>query len=179
MTSGAAAATYSAGRRGYGPPVPGNFVLPAPNAYRTRFTRDGEHDWRGELDYAFDLIDRQSRGALAACLVEPILSSGGLIDLPVGYLRALQGKCVERGMLLILDEAQTGLGRTGAMFAFERDGIVPDILTLSKTLGAGLPLAAVLTTPEIEQRCHDRGYLFFTTHVSDPLPAAVGCTVLG
>jgi 2,2-dialkylglycine decarboxylase (pyruvate) len=178
MTSGAAAATYVAGRRGYGPPTPGNFALPAPNAYRTRFSSDGEHDWRGELDYAFDLIDRQSSGALAACMVEPILSSGGLIDLPVGYLRALKDKCVERGMLLILDEAQTGLGRTGAMFAFERDGVVPDILTLSKTLGAGLPLAAVVTTSEIEARCHERGYLFFTTHVSDPLPAAVGCTVL-
>jgi 2,2-dialkylglycine decarboxylase (pyruvate) len=178
MTSGAAAATYSAGRRGYGPPAPGNFALPAPNAYRTRFTVDGAHDWQGELDYAFDLVDRQSCGALAACLVEPILSSGGLIDLPVGYLRALQDKCVERGMLLILDEAQTGLGRTGAMFAFERDGVVPDILTLSKTLGAGLPLAAVVTTREIEARCHERGFLFYTTHVSDPLPAAVGATVL-
>ena len=55
-------------------------------------------------------------------------------------------------MLLILDEAQTGLGRTGTMFAYERDGIVPDILTLSKTLGAGLPLAAVLTTDEIEEQ---------------------------
>ena len=178
MTSGAAAATYSAGRRGYGPPAPGNFAIPAPNAYRPRFTRDGEPDWRGELDYAFDLVDRQSSGALAACLVEPILSSGGLIDLPVGYLRALRDKCVERGMLLVVDEAQTGLGRTGAMFAFERDGVVPDILTLSKTLGAGLPLAAVVTTEEIEARCHELGYLFFTTHVSDPLPAAVGCTVL-
>ena len=81
-------------------------------------------------------------------------------------------------MLLILDEAQTGLGRTGTMYAFERDGVVPDILTLSKTLGAGLPLAAVLTSAEIEERCHDRGFLFFTTHVSDPLPAAVGSTVL-
>ena len=178
MTSGAAAATYSAGRRGYGPPAPGNFAIPAPNAYRTRFSRDGEHDWRGELDYAFDLVDRQSSGALAACLVEPILSSGGLIDLPVGYLRALRDKCVARGMLLVVDEAQTGLGRTGAMFAFERDGVVPDILTLSKTLGAGLPLAAVVTTEEIEVRCHELGFLFFTTHVSDPLPAAVGCTVL-
>lgn len=178
MTSGAAAATYSAGRRGYGPPAPGNFAIPAPNAYRTRFSRDGEHDWQGELDYAFDLVDRQSSGALAACLVEPILSSGGLIDLPVGYLRALRDKCVARGMLLVVDEAQTGLGRTGAMFAFERDGVVPDILTLSKTLGAGLPLAAVVTTEEIEVRCHELGFLFFTTHVSDPLPAAVGCTVL-
>ena len=81
-------------------------------------------------------------------------------------------------MLLILDEAQTGIGRTGTMFAFERDGVVPDILTLSKTLGAGLPLAAVLTSTKIEALAHERGFLFYTTHVSDPLPAAVGLTVL-
>lgn len=174
MTSGARAATYSAGRRGYGPPAPGNFAIPAPNPYRSLF---GD-DWRTELDHHVDLVDRQSSGGLAAFIVEPILSSGGLLDLPPGYLAALREKCTERGMLLIIDEAQTGLGRTGEMFAFERDGVVPDILTLSKTLGAGLPLAAVVTTAEIEQRCHDRGHLFFTTHVSDPLPAAVGLTVL-
>jgi 2,2-dialkylglycine decarboxylase (pyruvate) len=81
-------------------------------------------------------------------------------------------------MLLILDEAQTGLGRTGTMFAFERDGVTPDILTLSKTLGAGLPLAAVLTTDAIEEEAHERGFLFYTTHVSDPLPAAVGLKVI-
>ena len=63
-------------------------------------------------------------------------------------------------------------------YAFERDGVVPDILTLSKTLGAGLPLAAVITSAEIEQTAADRGFLFFTTHVSDPLVAAVGNTVL-
>ena len=107
-----------------------------------------------------------------------MLSSGGVIDLPPGYLAALRDKCRERGMLLILDEAQTGLCRTGDWYAFQRDGVVPDILTLSKTLGAGLPLAAVLTTAEIEQEAHDRGFLFFTTHVNDPLPAAVGNTVL-
>jgi 4-aminobutyrate aminotransferase-like enzyme len=74
-------------------------------------------------------------------------------------------------MLLILDEAQTGMGRTGTMFAFERDGVVPDILVLSKTLGAGLPLAAVMTTDQISQTADDRGFLFYTTHVNDPLPA--------
>lgn len=81
-------------------------------------------------------------------------------------------------MLLILDEAQTGVGRTGHMFAFQRDGVVPDILTLSKTLGAGLPLAAVLTSRAIEEAAYDKGFVFLTTHVSDPLPAAVGLTVL-
>lgn len=179
MTGAAASATYSAGRRGYGPASAGSFVIPAPNAYRPRFTSaDGGNDWRRELDDAFELVDRQSTGSLAAFIAEPILSSGGILELPPGYLAALKRKCEERGMLLILDEAQTGVGRTGHMFAFQRDGVTPDIVTLSKTLGAGLPLAAVMTTEAIEQTAHERGFLFYTTHVSDPLTAAVGVTVL-
>ncbi|MEV0494115.1 aspartate aminotransferase family protein [Streptomyces atratus] len=179
MTQAAASATYSAGRKGYGPATPGNFAIPVPNAYRPDFTTaDGSLDWRRQLDFAFDLIDAQSTGSLAACLVEPILSSGGIIEPPAGYFAALHQKCRERDMLLILDEAQTGLCRTGTWYAFERDGVVPDILTLSKTLGAGLPLAAVVTSAEIEQEAYERGFLFFTTHVADPLVAAVGNTVL-
>lgn len=178
MTGGAASATYSAGRRGYGPAAVGSFAIPAPYPYRPRFERNGAYDWQAELDYAFDLVDRQSTGSLAAFIAEPILSSGGILDLPPGYLAALKVKCVERRMLLVLDEAQTGIGRTGLMFACQRDGVVPDVMTLSKTLGAGLPLAAVLTTAEIEERCHERGFLFYTTHVSDPLPAAVGLKVI-
>lgn len=179
MTGAAAAATYSAGRRGYGPVAAGSFVIPAPNSYRPRFARpDGSNDWQAELDDAFALIDRQSTGSLAAFIAEPILSSGGILELPLGYLAALKRKCAERGMLLILDEAQTGIARTGNMFAFQRDGVTPDILTLSKTLGAGLPLAAVMTSQAIEEKAHERGFLFYTTHVSDPLPAAVGVTVL-
>ncbi len=179
MTQAAASATYSSGRKGYGPAAPGNFAIPTPNPYRPDFTTpEGELDWQRQLDFGFDLIDAQSVGSLAACIVEPILSSGGVLEPPPGYLAALQRKCRERGMLLILDEAQTGLCRTGTWYAFERDGVVPDILTLSKTLGAGLPLAAVVTSREIEQTAHDRGFLFFTTHVSDPLVAAVGNTVL-
>ncbi len=179
MTGAAAAATYSAGHQGYGPTAPGNFAIPTPNPYRPDFTTaDGEFDWRRQLDYGFAMIDAQSSGSLAACIVEPILSSGGVIEPPPGYFAALAGKCRERGMLLIVDEAQTGLCRTGDWYAFQRDGIVPDILTLSKTLGAGLPLAAVITSEEIERRAHERGYLFYTTHVSDPLVAAVGNTVL-
>ena len=81
-------------------------------------------------------------------------------------------------MLLVVDEAQTGLGQHGTMFAIERDAVVPDVLTLSKTLGAGLPLSAVLTTAEIEARAFDLGFLFYTTHTSVPLPASVGLAVL-
>lgn len=179
MTQGAAAATYSSKRSGYGPVAPGNLAIPTPNAYRPDVPDgEGQLDWKRQLDLGFSLVDAQSTGSLAACIVEPILSSGGVIVPPPGYLAALAEKCRERGMLLILDEAQTGVGRTGLMYAFEREGVVPDILTLSKTLGAGLPLAAVITTESIERVAHERGFLFYTTHVSDPLVAAVGNTVL-
>ncbi|RAZ78194.1 aspartate aminotransferase family protein [Mesorhizobium atlanticum] len=179
MTGVAASATYSAGRKGYGPAAVGSLAIPAPNSFRPRFKNaDGSLDWQTELDDAFDLVDSQSTGNLAAFVAEPILSSGGILELPQGYLAALQQKCRERGMLLILDEAQTGIGRTGHMFAFQRDGVTPDILTLSKTIGAGLPLSAVMTTAEIEEEAHAKGFLFYTTHVSDPLPAAVGLAVL-
>lgn len=178
MTGGASAATYSHGRKGYGPVQPGSFAIPAPNTLRPRFGPRDSYDWKAELDYAFDLVDRQSTGNLAAFIAEPILSAGGLLVLPDGYLSALKDRCRRRGMLLILDEAQTGLGRTGFNFAFEREDVKPDILTLSKTLGAGLPLAAVVTSKDIEETCHSRGFLFYTTHVSDPLPAAIGAKVV-
>jgi 2,2-dialkylglycine decarboxylase (pyruvate) len=178
VTGGAAAATYSGGRRGHGPTLPGVLTLPTPHAYRSPFNRNGGYDWRAEFEFGWEMIDRQSTGQLAAILVEPILSSGGIIELPQGYLSALRDKGRERGMLLILDEAQTGMGRTGDNFAFEREGVVPDILNLSKTLGAGLPLSATVTTTEIEERCHDKGFLFYTTHAADPLPAAVGRKVI-
>ena len=179
VTGGAASATYSSSRKGYGPAQPGALVLPAPDTYRSRFIdARGVYDWRSELELGFELVDRQSTGALAACIIEPILSSGGVLEPPEGYMAALAAKCRERDMQLIFDEAQTGLGSTGHLFACERDGVVPQYLTLSKTLGAGLPLAAMLTTAEIEDEAAARGFLFYTTHASDPLPAAVGLKVI-
>jgi 2,2-dialkylglycine decarboxylase (pyruvate) len=93
MTGAAASATYAHGRKGYGPAQPGSFAIPAPNSYRPGFGDASHYDWKAELDYAFDLIDRQSTGALAAFIAEPILSSGGILDLPEGYLAALKSHC--------------------------------------------------------------------------------------
>jgi 4-aminobutyrate aminotransferase-like enzyme len=178
FTPAPGAATFSVGRKGYGPQLPGNLILPVPYAYRSPFRHpDGSYDWRTELDYGWDLIDRQSTGALAAVMIEPIVSAGGIITLPEGYLKALKEHCEKRGMLLIVDEAQTGMGRTGNVFAFEHEGVVPDILTLSKTLGAGLPLGATVVTDEVERVCNERGFFYYTTHQNDPLVAAVGAKV--
>ena len=178
VTGGASATTFNGARRGYGAPTPGALALPTPHPYRSPFASNNEYDWRAELDWGFESIDRQSVGSLAAMIAEPILSSGGIIELPEGYLVALAEHCRSRGMLLILDEAQTGLGRTGDRFAFEHEGVVPDILTLSKTLGAGLPLSATVASTEVEQACYERDFLFYTTHAADPLPAAVGRKVI-
>ena len=79
-----------------------------------------------------------------AVLVEPIQGEGGVVVPPEGYLRELRYLCDEHGLLLICDEVQTGIGRTGTLFAFQREGVIPDILTLGKGLGGGVPISAVL-----------------------------------
>jgi 4-aminobutyrate aminotransferase-like enzyme len=183
MTGASLGAQYHSGRSGYGPNMIGNLALPTPNAYRSIFRhQDGSYDWKTELEYGLDLLAKQSCGSLAAIILEPILSSGGMLELPPGYLKAIRMHCDARGMLMIVDEAQTALGRAGDMFAFthhpEDEGVVPDIVTLSKTLGNGIPLSAVLTSNRIAQYAKENGFLFYTTHINDPLPAAVGDKVL-
>ena len=81
-------------------------------------------------------------------------------------------------MLLVFDECQTGLGRLGELYGFEVYDVVPDFLVLSKTLGGGVPIGAVITTPEIEAICHSQGFVHVTSHVSDPMPAAAARAVL-
>jgi 2,2-dialkylglycine decarboxylase (pyruvate) len=178
LTGGAAALTLAAGRRGYGPTLPGSFALPAPYAYRCPVRHcDGACDCTC-LEAGFDLFDQASVGSPAAVVVEPVLSAGGVIVPPPGYFARLLELCEERGMLVVFDECQTGLGRLGTMYGFEHYGVVPDFLVLSKTLGGGVPIGAVVTTPAIEADCHDRGFVHVTSHVSDPLPAAAAKAVL-
>lgn len=195
MTRDAQGVQYQAGRHGHGTVAPnssqelplplagpvfqGQHMLPQPNSYRSIFRHDdGSHDWRTELDYGWGMVDQASCGSLAACMIECIQGDGGVHVLPDGYIAAIKDHCKRRGMLLIIDEAQTGLGRTGEMFAFEGDGVVPDILTISKPLGNGLPISAVITSAEIDKRGKERGFLFFTTHGNDALVAAVAEKVI-
>jgi 2,2-dialkylglycine decarboxylase (pyruvate) len=178
LTGGAAALTLAAGHRGYGPVMPGSFALPAPYAYRCPVRHcDGNCDCTC-LEAGFDLFDQASVGSPAAVVAEPVLSAGGVIVPPPGYFARLAELCMERGMLLVLDECQTGLGRLGTMYGFELYRLVPDFLVLSKTLGGGIPIGAVLTSAAIEEDCFERGFLHVTSHVSDPLPAAAAKAVL-
>src|SRR5215207_10304515 len=138
---------------------------------------DGECDCSC-LEAGFELFDQASVGSPAALLTEPVLSAGGVIVPPPGYFVRMAELCAERDMLLIFDECQTGLGRLGSMYGFEIYNVVPDFLVLSKTLGGGVPVSAVITTPDIEERCFELGFTHVTSHVSDPLPAAAAEAVL-
>lgn len=111
----------------------------------------------------------------AAVLVEPIQGEGGVVVPPAGYLRALRDVTGELGVLLILDEVQTGIGRTGRLFCHEWEEIVPDVLTLGKGLGGGVPIAATLGTQRV--CCFDFGEQGGTFHGA-PLACRVALAVL-
>src|SRR5438876_5367235 len=178
LQAGVASLNLAGGHAGYGPLMPGTLALPAPYAYRCPIRHcNGTCDCSC-LEAGFELVDQQSVGSLCAVIAEPVLSAGGIIVPPDGYFRRLRELCDARGMLLVLDEAQTGFGRLGTMFGFEQDGIVPDFVAVSKTLGGGIPLAATITNSLIEEDCVRKGFLHVTSHVSDPLPAAAGLAVL-
>jgi len=178
LLAGISSVNFSMAHAGYGPLLPGAFAVPAPYAYRCPVRHcDGACDCTC-LEVGFELLDEQSVGSLCAFVAEPVLSAGGIIVPPDGYFRRARELCDERGMLLVLDEAQTGFGRLGMMFGFEHDGVVPDLVAVSKTLGGGFPLAATITSGAIEEDCVRKGFLHVTSHVSDPLPAAAGLAVL-
>ena len=179
ITGGASSVSMASDRKGYGVPAPGVFVIPEPNAYRPYV--DGvsaEESALAGLEFGLKIFDMQSSGRGAAIIVEPVISAGGVLVPPRAFMQALRKAADDRGMLLIFDEAQTAFGRIGVKTGSDYFGVVPDIMTMSKTLGGGLPLAAVATTAKIEEVLHERHFTFYTSHVSDPLTAEVGLAVL-
>lgn len=115
---------------------------------------------------------------IAAVIAEPILSAGGMLFPPSGYLAELKEIAHRNGALFIVDEAQTGFGRTGKWFAIEHHGVEPDILTMSKSLGNGFPVAAVITTADIADRVVGSGLWNLSSHQSDPIAASAVAAVI-
>jgi 2,2-dialkylglycine decarboxylase (pyruvate) len=126
------------------------------------------------LKTSFELAQSNFTGKPAAVIMEPILSAGGVVVPPPGYVRALRDLCHDYGMLLIMDESQTGLGKTGRMWGHEHEDMVPDIITVSKHFGAGLPISAVCTTADIAERAAANGYVATRSHACDPITCSAG-----
>jgi len=178
-TGGAGSISMASDRKGYGVPAPGVFVIPEPNSYRPYIpSLSEEQSALAGLELALKMFDMQSAGRGAAIIVEPVMSAGGVLVPPKSFMQALRKAADDRDMLLIFDEAQTAFGRIGTRTGSEYFDVIPDIMTMSKTLGGGLPVAAVATTAKIEDALHDKHFSFYTSHVSDPLAAEVGLAVL-
>ena len=131
-------------QKGFFPTMPGVTHVPYPNAYRPLFA--GADQGSAVLDYIESVLFRTNVPAseVAAILVEPIQGEGGYLVPPDGFLQGLRALCDRHGILLIADEVQSGIGRTGRMFAIEHWGVSADIITLAKGLGSGLPIGAVV-----------------------------------
>ena len=122
-----------------------------------------------------DAIRAVTNDRTVAVFIEPVLGEGGVIAADPGYLEGVRKWCDEKDILLILDEVQTGLGRTGRWFAYQHAGITPDVLTLAKALGGGFPIAAVLAAPRADVfEPGDHG----STFGGNPLACSVALTVL-
>jgi acetylornithine aminotransferase len=113
---------------------------------------------------------------IVAVMLEPVQGEGGVVLPPPGYLKALRAHCSNNGWLMILDEIQTGIGRTGHWFAFQHEGIVPDVMTLAKALGNGIPIGACLASAAVARLFTPGSH--GSTFGGNPLACRVGCTVL-
>jgi len=139
-------------QRGFFPSMPGVTHVPYPNNYRPLLA--GADQGRAVLRYIEDVlfVHNVPASEVAAVLVEPIQGEGGYLVPPDGFLQGLRELCDRHGILLIFDEVQSGIGRTGKMFAAQHWDVVPDIMTLAKGLGSGLPIGMVVAKRSIMQK---------------------------
>lgn len=137
-------------KRGCGPFAPEVYRLPYPDRFHNGDGLDEAAFVKRELARLEDAFtNRVEAEHVAAIIIEPVLGEGGSIPAPAAYMRGLRKICDQRGIMLIVDEVQTGFGRTGAWGAFEHSGIIPDLSTWAKSMGGGMPISAVLGKAEI------------------------------
>jgi 4-aminobutyrate aminotransferase len=137
---------------GFFPTMPGVTHVPYPNSFRPLFA--GADQGRAVLDYIENHLFASNvpSSEVAAILIEPIQGEGGYLVPPDGFLQGLRALCDRHGILLIFDEVQSGIGRTGKMFASEHWGVRPDIMTLAKGLGSGLPIGLVVARKALMEK---------------------------
>ena len=165
-------------KKGFGPFVPEVYRVPSPYAYRCPAGRDCsggcQGDCFGSIEKAF--VSTVHPSSVAAIIVEPVSGEGGFIPFPDFYLKQLRELCDEHGIVMIVDEVQTGFGRTGKMFAIEHSGVEPDIMTTAKSMGGGVPIAGVTGKAEIMDSVHAGG--LGTTYGGNPKACAAALAVL-
>jgi 4-aminobutyrate aminotransferase len=177
-TFGAASITSSSinYRTGYEPLLPSVYLTPFPNVYRY-FGGDEEQATAAAMGSLMTLLGHEiPPSSVAAIIIEPIQGEGGFSPAPASFLRELRALCDQHGILLICDEIQTGMGRTGNMWAFQDAGIVPDVICVAKALANGLPIGAIVTRRELQERWGVGAH--GTTFGGNPVSCAAGVAVM-
>jgi 4-aminobutyrate aminotransferase / (S)-3-amino-2-methylpropionate transaminase / 5-aminovalerate transaminase len=157
-------------KAGMGPLAPEVYRAPFPNAYRGPDVETALAELRAMF------TTHVAAEQVAAIIVEPVQGEGGFVPAPPEFLRGLRELCDRHGICLIADEVQTGFARTGKLFAIEHSGVEPDLITLAKSIAAGLPLSAVLGKAEILDAAHDGAV--GGTFVGNPVAQAAALAVL-
>jgi 4-aminobutyrate aminotransferase/(S)-3-amino-2-methylpropionate transaminase len=164
-------------KKGFGPFAPEVYRLPFPNLYRRPAGLDVEAwtDWHiAQLDHGFTAIVDPSH--VASVVVEPVLGEGGFVPAPDRWLQRLRELCDRHGMLMVVDEVQSGMGRTGRLWAIEHSGVVPDLITTAKSLGAGMPISAVIGRADVMEAPHPGG--LGGTYSGNPLACVAALAAL-
>ncbi len=177
-TYGAASITSSSinYRLGYEPMLPSVYLTPFPNVYRY-FGDDEQAASNGAMGALRTLLAHEiPPSEVAAIIIEPIQGEGGFNPAPLLFLRELRALCDEYGILLIADEIQSGVARTGKMWAFEHAGIVPDVVCVAKALANGMPIGAIVSRRELQERWGVGAH--GTTFGGNPVSCAAGIAVM-
>ena len=149
---------YGLFKQGFGPFAPDVVRLPIPSIYRTPagMTEDQYLDFAiRQLEQAF--VAQVDPSACAAVIIEPVQGEAGFIPVPPRFLQRIRELCTQHGIVMIADEVQCGMGRTGKVFASEHYGLVPDMLVSAKSLGAGMPIGAVTGRADLMDAAHPGG----------------------
>jgi 4-aminobutyrate aminotransferase / (S)-3-amino-2-methylpropionate transaminase / 5-aminovalerate transaminase len=163
-------------KRGFGPFAPDVIRVPFPYSYRPPFGTS-ETVGRACAEHLADVIDSEIGSDRVACvLIEPVQGEGGFVVTPPDFMTALRSICDERGILLIADEIQSGMGRTARMFAMEHYDVVPDMVTTAKSLGAGFPISGVTGPAEVMEAPHVGG--LGGTYGGNPVACAAALAVI-
>ena len=157
-------------KAGFGPFAPEVYRVPFPNAYRGVTAADA----LAALERA--LLSQVAAETVAAIVIEPIQGEGGFIVAPVEFMQGVRALCDRHGIVMVVDEVQTGYGRTGRMFAIEHYGVEPDLITVAKSIAAGLPLSGVLGKAEIMDAPGESAV--GGTYVGNPVAQAAALAVL-
>ena len=157
-------------KAGLGPFAPEVYRVPYPHVYRGPTTEEA----LAALERAF--LTQVAPESVAAIVMEPVLGEGGFVPAPTEFVEGVRGLCDDLGIVFVVDEVQTGYGRTGKMWAIEHHGVEPDLVVLAKSIAAGLPLSAVIGKAEIMDAPPDSA--IGGTYVGNPVAQAAALAVL-